>query len=354
MASSDVSESQLSSEAAEQNEISAAAAAFNEQKQLEQEDASTGPLADAGASASAKAKAYIARKKEELITSNRAKFADLIATYDANRALINRANMAASLFGTETVRAYHVGDFFSSGDGRTALCAMKANFQQLSNTSFSFEPETWSCLCCQTQHKILDKLSTAADNMKVRRVFMIGDQALPPALPGAESGLCIPIIRQEDASLKSLVNLFISTIRGYKLQAGSIVAISSASHLASGGLGHYLDELAQATQTLHEFTRGEVELVPGPIFLYSGSTDRHLIRSMAELAAWLRTCTGPVSFLGNSINMAFQVAANRATTTERYQWRRPFSRCPALLRMAHTRRFGTATLVSTFPESSRS
>jgi len=67
---------------------------------------------------------------------------------------------------------------------------------------------------------------------------------MPPALPGAEIGLCIPVIRQEDASLKSLVQLFINLVRGYKLQAGSIVAICSASHLASGGLCHYLDELA--------------------------------------------------------------------------------------------------------------
>ena len=312
MASSEVSGEPPHGDAAEAGEVSAATAAFNEQKLLEQEDdASSGPLAEG--SASAKAKAFLARKKDELISSNRAKFADVIATYDANRAFINRANMANSLFGAEIVRSYHVGDFFSTGDGRTALCAMRADFGAKSNTSYSFDPDTWNCLCCPAHHRILDKLTAPQDITAARRLFLLGDQALPPALPGAAAGMCIPVIRQEDASLKALVQLFINIVRGHRLQAGSLVAISSASHLASGGLGHYLDELAQASYMLQDFTRGEVELVLCPVFLYSGSTDRHLIRSLAELAAWIRTCTGPVAFLGDTINAAYQAAANSST-----------------------------------------
>ena len=277
------------------------ASIVKEQRELELSQSE--PLVDA----STKARAYLVRKKSELKDRIRAKFADQISTYDAIRAFIGRANMAPDLFGGNAVLAYDLGDFFSNSDGRMALCKLTCDYSVMANISFSFEPDSWKCRCCVDQHKILDRLRDQQSRAATRRVFFLGDQACPPALPGLDSNGCIPVLRQEDASIKDLIQLFIHTVRGFRLQPGSIVVVCSATQMAAAGFTHYLDQLAQARESLNNFTRGEVELVPGPPFLYEGTTSRQLLRTIAELTGWLKDNAGPVSTLASTLQESIRL-----------------------------------------------
>ena len=278
-------------ESQEDESASPADIIIREQRELELSQSE--PLVDA----STKARAYLARKRTELRDIIRAKFADRITTYDAIRAYIGRANMAPDILGGQEVLAYDLGDFFSNSDGRMALCTLTCDYSVMANISFSFEPDSWKCTCCAEQHRILDRLSGQQSRAASRRVFLLGDQACPAALPGLETNGCIPVMRQEDASIKDLVRLFMHTVRGFRLQPGSVVVICSATHMAAAGLSHYLDHLAQARSMLNNFTRGEVELIPGPPFLFNGTTSRQLLRTVAEMTGWLQHCAGPVSTL---------------------------------------------------------
>jgi len=266
----------------------------------------SGPLVNA----STKAQAYLARNKQEMIDNIRAKFADSLATYDAIRSFIGRANLAPSLFSDSFNSAYVLGDFFSNGDGRMAQCELRCDFSTKANISFSFNPDTWTCSCCSEGHRILDRLNAAPSRSASRRVFWIGDQACPPTLMDNDSTRCIPVIRQEDATIKDLVKLFLHTVRGYRLQPGSVVIVSSATHMAAGGISHYLDQLVQATEWLNNFTRGEVELVPGPPLLFEGCSSRQVIRTIVELAAWLAESTGPVNSLADTFGETVRTLRN--------------------------------------------
>jgi len=281
-----------------------AQAETGEQKLLD-EDGSE-PMVDA----STKARAFLARKKTEMSENVRAKFADKIATYDAIRSFIGRANMAPDMFGSRATLAYELGDFFPNSDGRMALCELRCDYGAMANTSYSFDPSNWECKCCGEAHRILERRTGQPSRSATRRIFLIGDQACPPTLPGDDNMSCIPVLRQEDASIKDLVRLFMHTVRGFTLQPGSLVVVTSATQMAGAGISHYLDHLSQARSMLGNFTRGEVELVPGPPFLYEGTTSKQLLRTIAEMTGWLNCGSGSVCTLTGTFHETIQELKN--------------------------------------------
>jgi hypothetical protein len=64
--------------------------------------------------------------------------------------------------------------------------------------------------------------------------FVITDQNFPPSLP-VEEGECLKILRIEDASPQELALAFLEVTRGFIVPVGSVVALSSVSHLALWG-----------------------------------------------------------------------------------------------------------------------
>ena len=79
---------------------------------------SNGP---AGSDIGERARAYIAKKKEEIVASVRAIFADRIAMYDAIKSFNKRREEALDLDGGADRLSGHFGDFLSAGDGRMGL-----------------------------------------------------------------------------------------------------------------------------------------------------------------------------------------------------------------------------------------
>jgi hypothetical protein len=63
-------------------------------------------------------------------------------------------------------------------------------------------------------------------------------------------------MREEYGSLDSLVELFINVTRGCSIPTGSIVMISSLTHLADVGFGPYAEDLNNAVQKINRIFRG--------------------------------------------------------------------------------------------------
>ena len=113
---------------------------------------------------------------------------------------------------------------------------------------------------------------------------MLTDQNFPPVLP-AVSGSCISVVRVENGSLWELATTFISLAAKGTMAVGSIVILSSATHLSNVGTAGYAEDLVRAAQHLHSTFQGKICVRLGcPL---NGTNDRALIRSVFEISGWI-------------------------------------------------------------------
>jgi len=148
---------------------------------------------------SAKAKHYVAKKKEAIDAGVHAIFADRIGTYNAIKSFKNRSQLACPLFPQEpAATALDAGSFFGTGDGRMAACSLHLNFVTKAAASYSFSPETLRCGTCplNPHHPVMVKDETSLAPR--RTCYLLCDQSGPPCLPNSvESALCVPVLRLE-------------------------------------------------------------------------------------------------------------------------------------------------------------
>jgi len=250
-------------------------------------------------SASDKAKAYLLKKKSELIDSVQAVFADQMPTYEAVRHANSRKFMAPNLNdGEPTMTTVDLGSFFSSADGRMAVNFLSCNYSAKRNVSFSFDVPGLLCrVCSDNPHAVMTSYNSTSEGP--RSILILGDQSSPANLPG-EEGTCIPVMRVESATLKEIVNQFLAVTRNFTMQPGSYIVLSSGTQLSTSGLESYLTDFREVSGWIHDRFRGEVELVPGPPFLMAGSTCPQLIRSCCELATWSNNSSGTANILANT------------------------------------------------------
>ena len=291
-----------------------ASSVLREQEALEKEGEE-----EAVYSAADKAKAFLIRKKEEIISKIRAIFADSLATYSAVVSYNKRKLLAPSLHGGVDTAVGNVGEFLTMGDGRIGGCFLRANFGAKTNSCTSFDPDTMRCAVCRSPpHQVLER-NGIKQKVEKRRVFLVGDQALPAALPDrSNSGDCIAVIRVEHAGLKRLAEHFIELVKPFRLAPGSVVIISSATQLA-GSVEDYASDLVEIESWLAASFGGDLDLVPGPPFLLAGTEDQGLIRNLYDLQGWAATMKGLGGILKGSMEEAWigvREAGRRERTAE--------------------------------------
>ena len=180
---------------------------YEEQKSLEAEHGSGG--------VELKAKAFVARHKEEVSGKIRAVFADQVQTYAAIGSYNRRLLLAPNLYGGAERQVGGCGDFFTVADGRMGCNSLHTNFGTKSNISLSLDPDELKCMVCNDGHVVLERRGRASRMSGERQVFLLGDQALPANLPrGQDSGCCVGVIRREYAD--KLIETFLSIVR-YRL-----------------------------------------------------------------------------------------------------------------------------------------
>jgi hypothetical protein len=66
-------------------------------------------------------------------------------------------------------------------------------------------------------------------------VFVCLISASPPVLPPESDGECIKILRIEDGGVVELLDAFLEATKGFKIPAGTVIVIFSASRLLAIG-----------------------------------------------------------------------------------------------------------------------
>jgi hypothetical protein len=232
-----------------------------------------------------KARAFVEKKRLETIGRIKAALGDKCLAYDAIIAARKKDFKTPHLLGGEAAELPDVGSFLGGGDGRILLSHVEVNLGQRRVTSFSFNPTTLSCLC-NGSHSIRKIASSRGEYKATREAFLLTDQAYPAALPSSTDKLCINVIRIDHGMLIELAAALENVLRGRFLEAGSLVALFSATNLAESGLDGYCADLVQTIDRLKCNVGEHVVYTPAPHLFGGGCNDGAAIRAAIEVGAW--------------------------------------------------------------------
>jgi hypothetical protein len=105
---------------------------------------------------------------------------------------------------------------------------------------------------------------------------------------GGGKGECLKIIQIENGTLVELVDVFLELTKGFTVLAGTVLLISSASHMAAVGTAEYAAAFVRARVRVGKtFTNG-VRVLHGLPLLLGGTGNTPAIRTMAEIDQWVR------------------------------------------------------------------
>ena len=150
------------------------------------------------------------------------------------------------------------------------------------NICFSFEPRCLVCHSCEgSPHHILgDEYRPAC--------IILSDQSFPAALPATDKSFnCPTIIRIEDGTLGDLLSCFRKTLGKVRLPVGSIIMISSISHLSRVGVAAYASDLQGILNSIEEDYGSRVRAVHGLPLPSEDLEDGSLARALLDVMDWL-------------------------------------------------------------------
>ncbi len=133
---------------------------------------------------------------------------------------------------------------------------------------------------------------------------MLSDHCFSPSLRITDhsNGDCIAIARVEHGILFELADLFFSLTDNYKIQRGSIILLSSVSHLAHSGLDAYAADMASVIGRIKTRLSGTVEAFPITPLLLGGCEDQCLTRVVFDVCLWLKSIPGyPFTGYSNAV-----------------------------------------------------
>jgi hypothetical protein len=190
---------------------------------------------------------------------------------------------APGLYGGVLSVATDIGNFNTDGCPWGDSFSERSSFQQKKLVGLSFDPVTLICGNCTEPHGILQ--STAGGDIN-SKIFVLSDQGFPSALCPEPGSDCVNIVREECGSLFSLVDLFAELTGGCRIPTGTVILISSLSHLADVGFQAYAEDLGKVSNKLRRIFRGGLMVFPGLIFPPGELKDPVVIRSIADLMTW--------------------------------------------------------------------
>ena len=132
-----------------------------------------------------------------------------------------------------------------------------------------------------------------------RIVIFTGDQALPPGWRSTDAG-CPAIIRIEFGSLPDIAEEVAAATRNWRLPAGSVVFLFSATELQGTSLGQYMANFCSLANWLEGVYSGEVIILPGVPFIMDGSDSPLLVRALADMASWIINQSGDIEVVGEA------------------------------------------------------
>ncbi len=183
-----------------------------------------------------------------------------------------------------------------NGDHRINSTYRRENLGKNLAISLSFNPATLKCGCVDGLPLLQRRDITQQVALK-GRVIVLSDHCFSPSLRITDhsNGDCIAIARIEHGDLFELADIFFSLNDNYKIQRGSIVLLSSVSHLAHSGLDAYAADMANVIGRIKTRLSGTVEAFPiAPCFSADAKTS-------AWLGRFLTSACGSSPFQGTRL-----------------------------------------------------
>jgi hypothetical protein len=182
------------------------------------------------------------------------------------------------------------GSFVTAGNHKIISSYRRKNLSKNLAICLSFNPATLKCGCKETVPLLQRKDQPSVLSPK-SRVLVLSDHCFPPTLQVRDHSACdcIAILRIEHGTLYELLDLFMSLVDIFKIQQGSIILISSVSHLAISGLGAYATDMADVIRKIKSRLEGVVESFPIVPLLPGGCDDQSLTRA---IFVWLKAIQG--------------------------------------------------------------
>jgi hypothetical protein len=119
-----------------------------------------------------------------------------------------------------------------------------------------------------------------------RVAILLSDQAYPPAWPASGPSRCLAILRVENGTLHELAMELLRRVRGSIIEAGSIIMLFSATHLALSGTAAYCEDLVNVIVMLKKEMGEHLWYTAMPHFFSGGCQDEITIRLAVEVNAW--------------------------------------------------------------------
>jgi len=137
-----------------------------------------------------------------------------------------------------------VDGFGPDSDRRVELCCRSSSVVTNLNMSSSFDPEIGLCVCCIAEHPITGGQRGDPKEATRRSTFVLSDQAFPATVHTADTiKECMLVLRIENRMLEELVTQFGKKVYVEGVNPGSVVLLSSFTHLATVRLEQYCREL---------------------------------------------------------------------------------------------------------------
>jgi len=218
-----------------------------------------------------------------------------------------RSNKIASLAvrhldGGSAIQFQPIGSFVSEHDYRTRFTHTISDSQACRNISSSFDIEKFICTTCTNrgEHRVLVRKSEgSASALKAPPCFVLADQNFSPTVSVEGEGDCLKIIQVENASLHDLATVFLQAVKGFTVPAGTVILLSSLSHLAAVGTAVYAEDLVRAFRAIKGMYGDGVTVMHGIPLLIHGVSDPSIIRAQLEIEHWYRivtfSCTKEIS-----------------------------------------------------------
>jgi hypothetical protein len=153
----------------------------------------------------------------------------------------------------------------------------KGNATVNQSMSKSFDPSNMVCVSCSSEHKI-------KNGVPVTVAF--SDQNFVANIEG-KNGMCIAVVRLEDASLSDLLDLSCELFDNVGVSEGSVFLYGSASCLSRVGTGAYAGDWLFIMSHAERQWRG-IRICP-LIPMILSECPGTLAREIAEIVAWFAT-----------------------------------------------------------------
>ena len=178
--------------------------------------------------------------------------------------------------------AINLGDLTSEGGEWAGSAHYSHVYDSKMNIASSFNPGNLKCTSCPVMHQILERSGPQAPVC-----LILSDQCFPACLPASAGARCCAIIRVEDGSLHEILKATRKILRAYRVPAGSVMAICSASHLARVGTARYAADFTDAVRSVEADFGNQVRTIHGLPIFRTGVDDPPFPRTLLDLFDWL-------------------------------------------------------------------